>query len=165
MARQQCIGCGNILPRHHLGRLCINCQEKALKKTNGTCSLHYNISDLTEILGLTNEEQTRRLSRAGKIPGRVPIVKRHLFFKGIIDDWIKKNQIFPIFPTNPLQEEAKSRCDHKDHDWLYDERFDGIAYSSEDAAKQQSENVISTGHKRTCYFCGYSTFVSSLYNF
>ena len=130
----------------------------------GTASLHYNIADLTALLGLTNEEQTRRLSRQGKIPGRVPLVREHLFFKQVIDNWIQNQN--PIkAPTSPLQEEARKRCVNKDHDWLFDGRFDGIAYSSEDATKQQSKEVVAVGFQRTCYFCGYSMFVSSMYNF
>jgi hypothetical protein len=155
-----------MLPPHHIGKLCPVCQEKALEKTTGTSPLHYNIKDLTAILGLTNEEQTRRLARKkDKIPGRVPLVREHLFYKETIDKWIQQRQIIPKEPTSPLQEEAKKRCENKDHDWLSDERFDGIAYSSEDDTIQQSEHVVSVGYKRTCYFCGYSTFVANLYNF
>ena len=162
---RKCAGCARLLPPHCIGRLCPLCQEKASKTSSGTSHRYYNIRDLTEILGLTNEEQTRRLSRAGKIPGRVPVVKEHLFFKETIDDWIRRSQVIPKTPSNPLQEEAWKRCKNNDHEWLFDEKFDGIAYSSEDDAKQQSERVVSPGYNRTCYFCGYSTFVASLYNF
>ncbi len=165
MAKQQCSSCHRILPPHHIGRLCPVCQEKTCAKTTGTSPLHYNIRDLTAILGLTNEEQTRRLARADMIPGRVPLVKQHLFFKEAIDKWISQNQTIPKVPTSPLQEEARKRCENNDHDWLFDEKFDGIACSSEGATKQQSENVVSVGFQRTCYFCGYSMFVSSLYNY
>jgi len=120
---------------------------------------------MADLLGLTSEEQVRRLSRNGKIPGRVPGIKQHLFARPIVNPWLKQNQTLPKIPTNPLQEEARARCGNKDHDWLSDERFSGLAYSSEDAAKQQSEKVISVGHDRTCYFCGYSTFVSTMYNY
>ena len=116
-----------------------------------------------EILGLTSEEHARRLSRQGKIPGRVPLVKEHLFFRETVDEWISEGQFNPKQPTNPLQEEAKSKCDLEEHDWLFDEKFDGIAYSSEDAAKQPPGPGTSFaaifGQNRTCYFCGYSTFV------
>jgi hypothetical protein len=165
MKNRNCTHCDRPLPHQHIGGLCPLCQEEALEKTAGSSPLHYNIEDITGILGFTNEEQARRLSRAGKIPGRVPLVREHLFFKETVDRWIANSQVLPRTPTNPLQEEAKKRCENSDHEWLLDEKFDGIAYSSEDDTMQQSEPVISPGYKRTCYFCGYSMFVASLYNF
>jgi len=93
------------------------------------------------------------------------LIKRHLFVKEIVDSWIKQDQPIPRMPTTPLQEEAKALCENDDHDWLSDERFNGIAYSSRDDTRQQSETVISVGYTRTCYFCGYTTFVASLYNY
>ncbi|GAG18682.1 unnamed protein product [marine sediment metagenome] len=165
MLKRQCIECDNPIPLHYIGRRCSECLIAALESTTYTSPDPYNVRDMADILNLTSEEQVRRLSREGKIPGRIPGIKQHLFIQPIVNKWLKQNQTLPKIPTNPLQAEAKARCDNKDHDWLYDERFNGIAYISEEGAKQQSEKVISTGHDRTCYFCGYSTFVSSMHNY
>jgi len=165
MVNRQCINCKKELLPQHVGRLCYDCQIKVIDTIGGTSLLHYNIRDLMEIFSITSEEYMRRLSRTGKIPGRVPLVREHLYFRETVNGWIKQHQIIPMVPTSPLQEEAKQRCENDDHDWLFDERFDGIAYTSEDAAKEQSGKVTSTGSNRTCYFCGYSTFISSMYNY
>lgn len=165
MEKKHCTGCGNILPSNHIGRLCPICQEKALEKTPGTSLDYYNIRDMAAMLDLS-EGHVRRLSRDGNVlPGRIRGIKQHLWPKEIVDEWIKQGQVFPKIPTSPLQEEAKERCERKDHGWLYEDRFDGIAYSSKEAAKQQSERVTVTGHNRICYFCGYSVFVSSMIGF
>jgi len=119
----------------------------------------YNVRDMADILDLTSEEQVRRLSRDGKIPGRVPGIKQHLFVQSIVNLWLKQNQIFPKIPTNPLQKEAKSKCNNEDHSWLTDERFNGIAYSSEPTTIKQTEYTVLAGYNRTCYFCKYSTFI------
>ena len=164
MTKRQCIECDNPIPLRYIGRRCPKCLVAALESTTSTYADHYTVRDMADLLGLTSEEQVRRLSRDRKIPGRVP-GWQHLFVQSIVNAWIKQNQTLPKVPSNPLQEEAKKRCENKDHEWLFDERFDGTAYSSEDEAIQQSENVTSVGYKRTCYFCGYSTFVASLYNY
>ena len=165
MTEKQCIECDKPIPPHYIGRRCPKCLMAALESTTSTYAGHYDARDMADLMGLASEEQVRRLSRKGKIPGKVPGISRHLFIQPIINKWVMQNQTLPKVPTNPLQEEARARCDKKDHDWLSEERFSGIAYISEDAAKEQSGKVPSTGSNRTCYFCGYSTFISSMYNY
>ncbi len=154
--------CGNPIPPQYMGRRCPKCLTAALESKTSTSADHYNSRDIADLMGLTSEEQVRRLSRAGKIPGRVPGIKQHLFVQPVINQWIKQNQILPKVPTNPLQEEAKKRCENKDHDWLFDEKFNGIAYRTYDDLPQQGEEVLKVGHKyrRSCYFCGYSITVA-----
>jgi len=111
------------------------------------------------LLGIDSEEQVRRLSKKGKIPCRVPGVTRHRFFRACIDEWLRQYQVAPKTPTSPLQKEAWERCHNNDHDWLAEDRFDGIAYSSEEAATEISQHVISTGYNRTCCSCKKTFFI------
>ena len=119
-----------------------------------------------EICAIDNEESMRRLSRNGKIPGRVPVGREVKHFRETVDKWIRENQVIPRQPTNPLQEEAKKRCEKNDHDWLLDERFEGIAYQVEKDIPQSGMEVLKTGYRyrRVCYFCGYSTTVANFPN-
>jgi len=167
MNERLCRSCGAPIPLQYTGRLCAGCLIDAVESKSGTNATHYTIKDMTDLLGYTSEEYVRRLSREGKIPGRVPGTKRHIFFQSIINQWLKQNQTLPGIPASPLQEEAKERCDHNDHDWLYDETFDGVAYRTYDDVTQGWEEVLKVGYRkrRSCFFCGYSITISNLANY
>ncbi|MFC1866333.1 hypothetical protein ACFLYB_06445, partial [Chloroflexota bacterium] len=89
----------------------------------------YTFKDMMKLLDLHSEEQVRRHSRQGKIPGRIPIIKQHLFVRTVVDKWIEHGQPTPRAP-NPLQKEARILCNKKDHSWLMDEKYNGVAYFS-----------------------------------
>ena len=112
--------------------------------------------DLQRIFGLS-AEQVRRLSRAGRFPGRMPVIKEHHFSKSMIDSWIKSNHSFRSArarPVGPLQEEAYRLCQKGDHSWLTDERFIGQACTSVTSSEIKNNIVwMSTAFK--CYFCGH----------
>jgi len=156
-----CTDCGNKLPPHNIGRCCPLCQEAAEEKHIAISPDYYTVRDMMEILNFKSEEQVRRLSRKGAIPGRVPRIREHLFVKKTVDKWIAEGQPISRIPTSPLQEEAKERCQKGDHRWLADEKFNGIGYRSEETTVWQTQFTIMAGYKRTCYFCGRSEFITA----
>ena len=52
-------------------------------------SLNYDVSDMRRILGFDSNEQVRRLGRGKKIPGKIPEIRRHLWQKKIVNEWIQ----------------------------------------------------------------------------
>ena len=122
-------------------------------------SKYYDIKDLAEILG-KNEEQVRRDFRQGKIPGRLPLEKKVRFLKKTVNDWLEDGQPVLWIPPSPLMIEAEKLCEGKDHGWLLDEQYKGIAYLSKESVAWQSENIITVGYKHVCYFCGESVDIS-----
>lgn len=137
--------------------LCTNCIDKRLNYSE----FYYDTWDLHRMIG-KSERTVRIKAHDGKIPGKVPGIKQHLFKKGVIDEWYEAGQPIPKVlktPTNPLQEEAAARCRKKDHSWLSEPKYDGIAYTSEETTIKQTEYTVLAGYNRTCYFCKYSTFV------
>jgi hypothetical protein len=167
MNSRQCIDCGKPIEVQLIGRRCRKCLNTALESTDYASIDPYTIKDVADIMNLTSDEYVRKLSREKKIPGRIACSgKQHRFFPAIINQWHKQNHILPKVPTNPLQEEAKMRCENKDHDWLMEERFEGIAYQVEKDIPQSGVEVLKTGYRyrRVCYFCGYSTTVADFPN-
>lgn len=154
-----CNRCGSVLNRYNPGTLCFPCQEKKMEAIANEEKRYYDASDMMDILGLKSEEHVRRKARDGLIPGRIPGIRRHLFLKEVIDDWIRSGGIVQRKPTSPLQEEAYALCRRGDHSWLDDARFDGIAYRSEDVSDLVG-SLVTIKQKRTCYFCGHVEVVS-----
>ena len=137
--------------------LCQDCIDKTLYYRD----LYYDIKYLAQIMGVS-ERTARRRAHDDKIPGKIPDDTRHLFKKDVIDEWDKAGQLIqisPKTPTNPLQEKALARCRKKDHSWLSDPKYDGIAYTSEQTTVKQTKYTVLVGYNRTCYFCKYSTFI------
>jgi len=155
----KCHLCGAKLRQGNPGPLCSPCQEKRLEQVAAGGSLYYTVSDLTHIMGFESEESVRRLGRKRTIPGRYPGIRRHLYLKAVVDDWIRSGSRVEGKPTSPLQEEAHALCIEGDHRWLNDERFDGHAYETETVSEFRN-CILSISHKRTCYFCGHVEVIS-----
>jgi len=119
---------------------------------------HYDVHDLMSLLGLDSEEQVRRLGRAGKIPGRVPGIKRQLYSKEAVDRWIQTDYAFTdprIKPLSPLQEEAYHLCRSGNHSWMTEERFLGHACTAQ-VQSEIKKNTLKLQTRYTCYFCGHT---------
>jgi hypothetical protein len=112
-----------------------------------------------EMMGLSSPEQVKRKGRAGLIPGRIPGAKAHLYNREVFDQWIKSGGLPLHRPSSPLQQEAYKRCVKKDHGWLSNDKFDGIAYGTE-TISERGEYSITVKYRRTCYFCDHSEIVS-----
>ncbi|MFC1871022.1 hypothetical protein ACFLYF_01275 [Chloroflexota bacterium] len=166
MSDNICIRCKINLAVNPDEGLCRECIDKTVKYSE----LYYDTKYLARIMGV-GERTTRRRAYAYQIPGTIYDGSRYIFKKNVIDEWDKAGQsvpfipenpitpIIPPAPTNPLQEEAAVRCRKKDHSWLSDPKYDGIAYTSEETTVEQTEYTVLAGYERTCYFCKYSTFV------
>jgi len=90
-----CSDCGNRLPPNHGGQCCPLCQEKVNEKHEGLSQNFYGAQDMMAIFDFMSEEQVRRLSRQGKIPGRVSGIRKHRFVRKIVDKWIEGSQPMP----------------------------------------------------------------------
>jgi len=94
--KRVCVQCKTALNQYHVGNLCYACQERKqaeLKEETGH-SPHYSIDDLCFLLGLESPESVKRLGRKGMIPGRVPGIKKHLYLRGKVDQWIRSGGEF-----------------------------------------------------------------------
>ncbi len=94
--RRVCSQCGAVINQYHPGNLCYPCQEKKqeeLKEKMGD-SPHYGIDDLCFLLDLENPESVKRLGRKGIIPGRIPGIRKHLYLREEVDQWIRSSGKF-----------------------------------------------------------------------
>jgi hypothetical protein len=149
-----CKLCQRELSTQNPGSICVICQDKITKTFDD--KPYYDVEDLQRIFGLS-AEHVRRLSRAGRIPGRMPVVKEHHFSKSVIDRWIEANHICTSASPRrmgPLQEEAYRLCQKGDHSWLTDERFLGQACTSKTSSKIKN-NMVQMSTTFKCYFCGH----------
>ncbi|GEM_PF-633096 len=154
--QRKCVECGSNLREGNPGPLCAPCQEKRLKNVEDTERRHYTVEDLRYILNLESEESVKRLGRKGIIPGRMPGIKKHLYLKDAVDDWIKAENKLVRKPTSPIQDEAYALCIMSDHTWMRDERFEGQAYQTMESPSEISDRRgIVMSYKRACYFCGH----------
>ncbi len=105
--KDKCPKCGGVLNQYNPGPLCAPCQGKlADERTTITEGLHYDVEDMRLILGLDSQEHVRRLARNGKLPRRIPGVRRWLWFKEVVDSWIRSDH--QISPANSELQEAIS---------------------------------------------------------
>ena len=96
MVERKCTQCGAVLSQYNPGKLCFPCQDRirgGLREKNSD-SPNYNVKDMCSILGLS-QEQVRRLGRKNMIPGRIPEVKKHLYKKETVDQWIRNRGEIP----------------------------------------------------------------------
>jgi hypothetical protein len=150
-----CSKCKRELIPSNPGRLCTVCREK-MSRSLPDEKTYYDVNDLMRLFGLDSEEQVRRLGRAGKIPGRVPAIKRHLYSKESVDNWIQSDYVFinpRLKPIGPLQEEAYRLCQSGDHSWMTEERFLGQACTAQ-VESEMVKNKLKQQIRYTCYFCG-----------
>ena len=45
------------------------------------------------ILGLRNDESVKRKARRGELPARIPGIRKYLWEKKVIDDWIRSGHL------------------------------------------------------------------------
>lgn len=91
---QKCKDCGAILSSYNLGLLCWPCQEKKKEQLQEKIgdTPHYTVENLCFLLGYANPESVKRLGRKGKIPGRIPGIRQHLYLKEKVDQWVHGEQ-------------------------------------------------------------------------
>ncbi len=103
--KNKCPKCGGVLNQYNPGPLCTPCQEKlAEERKIITESLHYDVEDMRLILGLDSKEHVRRLAREGKLPRRIPVIRRCLWSREVVDSWIKSDH--QLLPANSEEAEA-----------------------------------------------------------
>jgi len=92
MADRKCAQCGAVLNQYNSGKLCFPCQvkkrEELIEKIGD--GPNYDVNDMCSILGLS-QEQVRRLGREGKIPGKIPEIRRQLFLRELVDPWLRSS--------------------------------------------------------------------------
>jgi hypothetical protein len=158
MSKKLCPKCKNYyLAEESSTGLCVLCSSDL----PGDSSLpsYYNVHDLRCLLGLSSDEQVRRKARRGELPRNLPARRQYLWSKVAIDEWLEAGQPIPRIPTSPLQEEARAMCDKKDHTWLGDDKYSGVAFSSKDEFRITPLNTVALGRHHTCYFCGFSKYL------
>ena len=92
MEKKRCRFCGASLSQNHSGDICSPCEESGRGcVTAGTPEDMelYDVQDIQRIWRLESEEHVRRLGREEKIPGRIRGIKRHLYLKEVVDEWLK----------------------------------------------------------------------------
>ena len=90
MAARRCANCGAVLSRYNPGLICQPCQEKLVDRRASATESHYlDVEGMRVILGLESQEQVRRLARKGRLPPRVPVVRRWLWEEEVVRDWIR----------------------------------------------------------------------------
>jgi hypothetical protein len=85
-----CSQCGTPLNQYHSGNLCFPCQEKKLREEIASGEDIIDAEGLASILGLTNAESVKRLAIKGKLPPRIPVVKKYQWRKSVIEEWLKQ---------------------------------------------------------------------------
>jgi len=134
--------------------LCSPCQAKKLAHISASDDPYYTVEELTHILGLESDESVKRIGRKGKIPGRVPGVRKHLYSKEAVDAWVKSGNRIKTMINSPLQQEAYELCCKGDHAWMMDEKFEGHACKVETFSEIRDNRLMMTS-RRACYFCGH----------
>ena len=125
---RKCKVCGRCLASYNPGQLCWACQEKKkelLEEQIGDTP-HYTVDNLCVVLGFGNPESVRRLGRKGKIPGRIPGIRKHLYYRKTVNDWIRSEGKRFGSSTN-LQQVREAR------DWL--EHYGDLVYLVEELEK------------------------------
>lgn len=92
--QRKCIRCGCKLRIDNTGNLCSPCAEQKTIKASFSTSEFYNdryydLNQMQELLGLSSYEQARRKAQKGDIPGRIPGIRRYLFFREVVDKWLR----------------------------------------------------------------------------
>lgn len=92
--KRKCSQCGKVLSMRNPGTLCFVCQDNESEKMTTGDSPTYDVQDMARILRLESE-QVRRLARKGKLPPRVPAVRKWLWYREIVDRWINSDGRYP----------------------------------------------------------------------
>jgi hypothetical protein len=92
--KRECAQCGKGLTTYNPGTLCFSCQDREQEKPMSGDSRTYDVGEMARILGL-GSEQVRRLARQGKLPPRVPVVRKWLWYRKVVDRWINSDWRLP----------------------------------------------------------------------
>jgi hypothetical protein len=88
-----CSQCGKPLSQYNAGNLCFPCQEKKLEEEIASAEDIIDAEGFASILGLKSAESVKRLAIKRKLPPRIPVVKKYLWRKSVIEDWITQEGI------------------------------------------------------------------------
>jgi predicted DNA-binding transcriptional regulator AlpA len=85
-----CRRCGITLNRYHKGNFCYACQDKRLEEIITDDKDFIDAEEFAHILGLENVESVRRLARNGKLPPRIPGIRKYRWLRSVVEEWIKQ---------------------------------------------------------------------------
>lgn len=85
---KKCAQCGAILRQYNPGKVCWPCQEKGVAQVPAS-SENLDAEALAGILCLKSPESVKRLARKGRLPPRIPGVRKCLWPRPVIEAWIK----------------------------------------------------------------------------
>lgn len=87
--KRECIKCRVFLGQDNPGLLCSPCQkERTRPETEFPDDLCYDAKEMASILGFDETESVMRLARKERLPPRIPNIKKYLWSKKVIHDWI-----------------------------------------------------------------------------
>ena len=109
--KRKCIQCGSVLRTGNKSNLCSSCTErktKGLPYSNRQFydERYYDLRQVMELLGLSSYEQARRKAQHGEIPGQVPAIRRYLFSRDVVDNWLREGSY--LTNTRKLSDESIS---------------------------------------------------------
>ncbi|MDD4924723.1 MAG: hypothetical protein PHF74_07865 [Dehalococcoidales bacterium] len=152
MIKKLCIKCKvRYLPADFPGNICPACAPERIDKTGE--GPHYDVADMMNLLGLESGEQVRRLARQGKLPERIPLIRKCLWDKAAVDEMLRSGRLIHQLPQGPRYSKALAMCKKADHSWMEDEEYAGF-YESEPRV-DKGTNTLTVGYKYVCRFCGY----------
>jgi len=76
------------LSRYNPGAICFLCQKKESEKLPTDDSPTYDVNDMARILRVESE-QVRRLARKGKLPQRIPGIRKCVWSKALVHRWME----------------------------------------------------------------------------
>lgn len=89
-----CRQCGKELNQYNTGNLCYACEEKRLEEVTTDDEDLIDAENFADIIGLTSAESVKRLARQGnKLPPRIPGVRKYLWRRSVVEEWIKQEGI------------------------------------------------------------------------
>ena len=90
MNDKKCARCKAGLSVSNPGFICLPCQRKLIDDWARASEVRYlDVEDMRVLLGLDSEEQVRRLARQGKLPPRIPAIKKWLWEEEVVRDWMR----------------------------------------------------------------------------
>jgi hypothetical protein len=79
-----------VLSQHNPGNLCFPCQDKQFQQKFAGGEDLIDAEGYASILGLGNAKSVKRLAQKGKLPPRIPAIKKYLWRREGIETWIKQ---------------------------------------------------------------------------
>jgi len=92
---RKCAKCGSNLSQYNPGVYCCPCQKKMAENHDPGAGEgaafpdRWDAEELAGILGLRNAESVKRAAREGRLPARIPGIRKCFWLKPVIDSWIK----------------------------------------------------------------------------